>query len=61
MRAIFLVLVIANAAFFVHQAFFLKDGEVLPLVDDRGVAETKNNLQLLSEAAGEIAPAKKII
>ncbi len=59
MRAIFLVLVIANAAFFVHQAFFLKDGEVLPLVDDRGVAETKNNLQLLSEAAGEIAPAKK--
>jgi hypothetical protein len=53
MRAIFLVLLIANLAFFVQQHFFKHSSttaSVRPVTS--GVDETKNNLQLLSEIGG---------
>ena len=53
MRAIFLVLLIANLAFFVQQHFFKSSDtttSVRPVTS--GVDETKNNLQLLSEIGG---------
>jgi hypothetical protein len=49
MRAIFLVLLIANAAFFVHQAFFGKQNTVVQARDVERSDEAQNNLQLLSE------------
>lgn len=50
MRAIFLVLLIANAAFFAHQ-YFYNEPEHKIVSHRSGVhAETRNNIQLLSEA-----------
>lgn len=59
MRAIFLVLLIANLAFFVQQHFFKNSDtatSVRPVTS--GVDETKNNLQLLSEI-GEVDGLRK--
>lgn len=60
MRAIFLVLVIANLAFFIHQAFW-KDGNVVTQEKhaEQVMSETKNNLQLLSELGADDRPAKR--
>lgn len=51
MRAIFLVLLIANLAFFAHQYFYKKTETVVPTVSPQ-IHEDKNDLQLLSEADG---------
>ncbi len=60
MRAIFLVLLVVNVAFFSHQAFFYKDDAVVqPNGDGQDGRETANNLQLLSELSEQNALAKK--
>lgn len=49
MRAIFLVLLIANLAFFAYHYLNKKQDAVSPVVRFKEPAETKTNLQLLSE------------
>jgi len=61
MRAIFLVLLVANLAFFVHQYFFAADDKVAVSNSQAAAAqaELKNNLQLLSEAPEQKGVIKK--
>ncbi len=60
MRAIFLVLLIVNVAFFSHQAFFNSyEGGLQLTVDEQTANETKNNLQLLSELGDRSVLTKK--
>ncbi len=60
MRAIFLVLLIANLAFFVHQAFIEKTNKsVMVTQESSNVIETKENLQLLSESSIGTFPDRK--
>lgn len=60
MRAIFLVLLIANAAFFSHEVFLNKENaEKQSVIGEQGVREAKNNLRLLSELGGQNILVKK--
>lgn len=61
MRAIFLVLLVANLAFFVHQYFFDTSDKVAPLNNQAvvGQVESKNNLHLLSEVGEQKSLIKK--
>lgn len=61
MRAIFLVLLVANLAFFIHQYFFGADDRGAPLNNQivAKQAESKNNLHLLSEVGEQKSFVKK--
>lgn len=61
MRAIFLVLLIANLAFFAHQYFFAAEDKPVSVVDqiDVGASNAKNNLQLLSESGHQSSLAQR--